>query len=81
MLGAGGGWCESSELFDGEGEARVERTSGFFASIAGGVIPAVGEREDEFPEIASNFLLWGETTSTFAFRDCTDPLEWSVASS
>jgi hypothetical protein len=45
------------------------------------VIPAVGEREDEFPEIASNFLLWGETTSTFAFRDCTDPLEWSVASS
>lgn len=67
MLGAGGGWCESSELLDGEGEARVEMTSGFFGSLfgssAGGVIPEVGDSEEEFPEIASSFLLWGETTS------------------
>ena len=61
VLGAGGGWWESSELLDGEGEARVEMISGFFGSLlessAGGVIPEVGESEDEFPEIASSFLL------------------------
>lgn len=50
----------------------MERASGFldslFGSRAGGVIPEVGESEDEFPEIASSFLLWGEIASPWAFR-------------
>jgi hypothetical protein len=50
------------------GETRVERTSGFFGSIAGGVIPEVGESDDEFPERAPSFLLCEEITSPLTFR-------------
>lgn len=43
--------------------------------MAGGVIPEVGESDDEFPETGSSFLLWGERTSLLAFRGWTDSVQ------